>query len=161
MPILWLLKLTKFSINLRIHCVVFLQVNPNVSFTCTGPSIPCHHVWWQFTFEHARFFTITSLQLRDVCTIMCFVLADAAWESFADKKEVTSANQEHMIQKVLQNLHWERKPRGGGRGEEDDWDRSRRRRAMVVPCALTNGPLSPFAHIPTFTNVSIYDMTRC
>ena len=63
---------------------------------------------------------------------MSFVLADAAWESFADKKEVTSANQEHMIQKVLQNLHWERKPRGGGRGEEDDWDRSRRRRAMVV-----------------------------
>ena len=61
-----------------------------------------------------------------------FVLADAAWESFADKKEVTSANQEHMIQKVLQNLHWERKPRGGGRDDEDDWDRSRRRRAMVV-----------------------------
>ena len=74
----------------------------------------------------------TPLQLRDVCTIMCFVLADAAWDSFADKKEVTSANQEHMIQKVLQNLHWERKPRGGGRDEEDDWDRSRRRRAMVL-----------------------------
>ena len=71
------------------------------------------------------------LQLRDVCIIISFVLADAAWESFADKKEVSSANQEHMIQKVLQNLHWERKPRGGGREEEDDWDRSRRRRAVV------------------------------
>ena len=48
------------------------------------------------------------------------------------RQEDTSANQEHMIQKVLQNLHWERKPRGGGRDEEDDWDRSRRRRAMVL-----------------------------
>ena len=60
---------------------------------------------------------------------MCtFTVADAGWESFADKKEVSSANQEHMIQKVLQNIHWERKPRGRAADEQDDRDSTRARR---------------------------------
>ena len=53
---------------------------------------------------------------------------DAAWESFMDKREVTSANIEAKIQKTLQNMSWERKERGRARADEsmDDWDRSRR-----------------------------------
>ena len=59
------------------------------------------------------------------------MLADAAWESFVDKKEVTSSNLEHMIQKTLQNIHWERKPRTRGKDDEDEWDARRRRRAIM------------------------------
>ena len=66
---------------------------------------------------------LTSLALR-LCT---FTVADAGWESFADKKEVSSANQEHMIQKVLQNIHWERKPRGRATDEQDDRNSNRAR----------------------------------
>ena len=59
------------------------------------------------------------------------MLADAAWESFVDKKEVTSSNLEHMIQKTLQNIHWERKPRTRAKDDEDEWDARRRRRAIM------------------------------
>ena len=67
---------------------------------------------------------------------MTFLISDAAWESFADKKEVCSANQEHTMQKTLQNIQWERKPRvrasGRDNAGEDDWDRSRRCDSRVV-----------------------------
>ena len=67
---------------------------------------------------------------RDVHVVLA-MLADAAWESFVDKKEVTSSNLEHMIQKTLQNIHWERKPRTRGKDDEDEWDARRRRRAIM------------------------------
>ena len=61
------------------------------------------------------------------------MLADAAWVSFVDKKEVGSADVEHSIQKTLQNIHWERKPRAGCRDDVDEWDATRRRgRAFIL-----------------------------
>ena len=60
-----------------------------------------------------------------------FSFADAGWESFTNKTEVSSANQEHMIQKTLQNIHWERKPRVR-EPDEDDWDRRRRQERCAV-----------------------------
>ena len=74
-----------------------------------------------FPGRRLHFQTSQTLSLRK------FTVADAGWESFADKKEVSSANQEHMIQKVLQNIHWERKPRGRGTDEQDDRDSTRTR----------------------------------
>ena len=54
-----------------------------------------------------------------------FQISDAAWESFLDKKVVCSANLEYMIQKTIQNIHWERRPRTktAEDNEEDEWDR--------------------------------------
>ena len=93
----------------------------NVMYICTmtvnRPLIP--FPWFPWRRSHL----LTSRTLR-FCT---FTVADAGWESFADKKEVSSANQEHMIQKVLQNIHWERKPRGRGTDEQDDRDSTRTR----------------------------------
>ena len=54
-----------------------------------------------------------------------FQISDAAWESFLDKKVVCSANLDYMIQKTIQNIHWERRPRTktAEDNEEDEWDR--------------------------------------
>ena len=58
-------------------------------------------------------------------------IEDAAWESFLDKRKVSAAYMDGIIQKTLQNMHWERRPRGECNFDEQNNRLCRSGRAYV------------------------------
>ena len=56
-------------------------------------------------------------------------IEDAAWESFLDKRKVSAAYMDGIIQKTLQNMHWERRPRGECNFDEQNDNYNRRGRS--------------------------------